>query len=435
MRGRRVELAVFIGCIFLGAAGAEPGEDPSRQDELTHLREELRELRAEYESRFTAIEERIAVLEGERKTPGAEDPEEPDEEALRREAEAALAAPEKAAQAPPPSPAGGGAGAQSLNPQISGIGDFLATASRNVRGLEEPSLDLREVELAFQAQLDPFARADFFLTVPSLEEVEMEEGYITFLTLPSDFLVRLGRVRVPFGRANVDHRPETFAVDRPDVIVGYFGEDGLAEAGATIARLLPNPWDLFMEVELDVLSGGNEVSFGGGSAKDLLYNLHYRSFFDLTPEQSLNLGASYATGVRQISESLPGRTHLGGVDVTYQWKPLARGKYRSFLWQTELMGGTRETEAGENASFGLYSFARYQLGRRFYLGGRFDYSQSPEVPELSSRSGSVLVDFFASEFQRLRLQYKVTDWTSEPLTHRLFFQWFYLIGSHGAHKF
>ncbi len=263
----------------------------------------------------------------------------------------------------------------------------------------------------------------------------MEEGYITFLTLPSDFLVRLGKVRVPFGRANVDHRPETFTVDRPDVIVRYFGEEGLAEAGATIARLVPNPWDLFMELELDVLAGSNEVSFGGGSAKDLLYNLHYRSFFDLTAAQSLNLGASYSTGVNRIADDRSGRTHLGGVDVTYQWRPLARGKYRSFLWQTELMGGTRETETDSSDSFGLYSFARYQLGRRWYLGGRFDYSQSPEVPDVSSRSGSLLVDFFASEFQRLRLQYKVTDWTGEPLSHQLFFQWFYLIGSHGAHKF
>jgi hypothetical protein len=432
MRWRRVELAFFTWSISFSAAAAEPLGESSRQDEVTRLREELRGLRAEYESRFAALEKRIAVLEGEGEAPG---PEEPEEEPLLREAEAALAAAGTAVQAPAPGPASGGSGAQSLNPQISVIGDFLGTASRNAPDLGEPSVDLREVEFGFQAQLDPFARADFFLTVPSLEDVEMEEGYITLLTLPSDFLARFGKVRVPFGRANVDHRPETFTVDRPDVIVGYFGEEGLAEAGATIARLLPNPWDLFMEVELDVLAGANEVSFGGGSAKDLLYNLHYRSFFDLTPAQSLNLGASYATGVRQITENLSGRTHLGGLDVTYQWKPLARGKYRSFLWQTELMGGTRETEGGDNGSFGLYSFARYQLGRRFYVGGRFDYSQSPEVPDLSSRSGSVLVDFFASEFQRLRLQYKVTDWTSEPLAHQFFIQWFYLIGSHGAHKF
>jgi hypothetical protein len=417
--------------LWLSSLGALPAEaqsppSPGSQEELASLREELQKLRQEYESRFAAIENRIRALEGQGKS------ESPEEEALLQEAEAAIG--EQAVPQPAPAAPGGG-GLQSLNPQISVIGDFLGTANENVPEFEGQSLDLREVEIAFQAQLDPFARADFFLTVPSLEDVGMEEGYVTFLTLPSDFLVRLGKVRVPFGRANVDHRPETFTVDRPDVIAGYFGEEGLAEAGAAISRLIPNPWDLFMEVELDVLAGSNEVSFGGGTAGDLLYNVHYRSFFDLTPEQSLNLGASYATGVRAIGDEGPGRTHLGGVDVTYVWKPLARGKYRSFLWQTEVMGGTWDTEAGSNDSFGLYSFARYQLGRRWYLGGRFDYSQAPDVPDLSSRSGSALVEFYASEFQRFRLQYKVTDRTSQSLAHQLFFQWFYLIGSHGAHKF
>jgi hypothetical protein len=427
MRRRRLELG-FTWILIASSAGAQPPADSAPQDELAALREELRRLREEYQSRFAAIEGRIEALEGEAKAPVA------DEESLVQEAERALgeAGPPPA---PPVAPAGAGGSPQSLNPQISVIGDFLGAANQNVPDFEGKSFDLREVEIAFQAQLDPFARADFFLTVPSLEDVEMEEGYLTFLTLPSDFLVRLGKVRVPFGRANVDHRPETFTVDRPDVLVGYFGEEGLAEAGVTVSRLLPNPWDLFMELELDVLAGSNDMSFGGGSASDLLYNLHYRSFFDLTPEQSLNLGASYATGASPIGGDGSGRTHLGGLDVTYVWKPLARGKYRSFLWQTELMGGTRDAEAGANDSFGLYSFARYQLGRRWFAGGRFDYSQSPELPDMSSRSGSALVEFFATEFQRFRLQYKITDKTSQPLAHQLFFQWFYVIGSHGAHKF
>jgi hypothetical protein len=412
----------LVLCLASSPSAAQVGS----QEELAGLKDELRRLREEYEARFAAIEKRIQELE----SPAEEQAPIGDaEEAALQEPGAPEPPP------PPPSPAGWGTSSpQTLNPQISAIGDFLGTASRNA-STGEPSLDLREVELAFQAQLDPFARADFFLTVPSLEDVEMEEGYVTFLALPSDFLVKVGKVRVPFGRTNVDHRPESFAVDRPDALVSYFGEEGLAEAGATVSRLVPNPWDLFMELELDVLAGSNEVSFGGGSASDLLYNVHYRSFFDLTPERSLNLGASYATGVRDFESDGSGRTHLAGLDVTYVWKPLARGKYRSFLWQTELMGGSREQEEGTVGSFGLYSFVRYQLGRRWYVGGRFDYSQSPELEGVESTSGSALVEFFPSEFQRFRVQYKATDRAGEPLAHQLFFQWFYLIGAHGAHKF
>jgi hypothetical protein len=415
----------LLGVLYSLPAGAQPPPSPGSQEDVAALREELRRLREEYESRFAAIEERIQALEGHGESL--------EQDPLLKEAEAALGRTEPPQT--PPAPVAGTGGPSSLNPQISVIGDFLGAANENVPDFEGESLDLREVEIAFQAQLDPFARADFFVTIPSLEDVEMEEGYLTLLALPSDFLVRLGKVRVPFGRANVDHRPESFSVERPDVLVGYFGEEGLAEAGATISRLIPNPWDRFMELELDVLAGTNDVSFGGGSASDLLYNLHYRSFFDLTPEHSLNVGASYANGVTAIGEDGEGRTRLGGVDLTYVWKPLARGKYRSFLWQTELMGGTRALETGTNDSYGLYSFARYQLGRRWYVGGRFDYSQSPDVAGLSTRSGSALVELFATEFQRFRLQYKVSDQTSQPLSHQLFFQWFYVIGSHGAHKF
>lgn len=369
----------------------------------------------------------------------SESPSPSDEELLREAAEALGAEPAEAppVQPPSPQPSTGAAGAQTLNPNISVIGDFLGTATHGPVE-SESALDLREVEFAFQSIIDPFARADFFVTVPSLETVEIEEGYITFLTLPSSFLARAGKMRVPFGRANVDHRPESFAVDRPDVVTAYFGEEGLSEMGVAVSRLIPNPWDLFMELELDVLQGANDVSFGGGTAKDLLYNVHYRTFFDLTSEQSLNLGVSYANGVNRMLDELgeSARSQFEGVDFTYQWKPLALGKYRSFLLQTEAIfnqvgGGDARTD-----TWGLYSFARYQLGRRWFAGARFDLSQMTDLPDQRARSFSALTEFYPSEFQRFRLQYKVTDVNgTEPAAHQLFAQWFYLIGSHGAHKF
>ncbi|HSF20160.1 MAG TPA: hypothetical protein VLK65_31885 [Vicinamibacteria bacterium] len=404
--------------------------------QLRALEAELAAVRAEYEQRLRAIEDRIEAL---RMGETSESPSPSDEELLREAAEALGAEPAEAppVQPPSPQPSTGAAGAQTLNPNISVIGDFLGTATHGPVE-SESALDLREVEFAFQSIIDPFARADFFVTVPSLETVEIEEGYITFLTLPSSFLARAGKMRVPFGRANVDHRPESFAVDRPDVVTAYFGEEGLSEMGVAVSRLIPNPWDLFMELELDVLQGANDVSFGGGTAKDLLYNVHYRTFFDLTSEQSLNLGVSYANGVNRMLDELgeSARSQFEGVDFTYQWKPLALGKYRSFLLQTEAIfnqvgGGDARTD-----TWGLYSFARYQLGRRWFAGARFDLSQMTDLPDQRARSFSALTEFYPSEFQRFRLQYKVTDVNgTEPAAHQLFAQWFYLIGSHGAHKF
>ncbi|HXM75562.1 MAG TPA: hypothetical protein VN971_02180 [Thermoanaerobaculia bacterium] len=50
-----------------------------------------------------------------------------------------------------------------FNPSISAIGNFLAVAGRNpVENL--PNLNLRESEVGLQAIVDPYARADFFLS-------------------------------------------------------------------------------------------------------------------------------------------------------------------------------------------------------------------------------------------------------------------------------
>lgn len=55
----------------------------------------------------------------------------------------------------------------------------------------------------------------------------------------------------------------------------------------------------------------------------------------------------------------------------------------------------------------------------------------------TSRRHSVgtFIEFFPSEFQRFRVQYKHSDFRLESSSHELFFQWYYLIGTHGAHRF
>jgi hypothetical protein len=97
--------------------------------------------------------------------------------------------------------------------------------------------------------------------------------------------------------------------------------------------------------------------------------------------------------------------------------------------------GQRETPLGRVDSWGFYSFVSYQLGRRWYLGGRLDESRAVEAPGERTRSASAMVDFYASEFQRFRLQYKFSDLRDALDSHQLFFQWYFLIGTHGAHKF
>ena len=83
-----------------------------------------------------------------------------------------------------------------------------------------PSANLRESELGLQAIVDPYARADFFLSFGE-EGVSVEEGFMTFTSLPGQ-LLRQGRAdarrlredqqpappRPPMaGRATADRQP------------------------------------------------------------------------------------------------------------------------------------------------------------------------------------------------------------------------------------
>src|ERR1019366_205017 len=87
----------------------------------------------------------------------------------------------------------GGAAAKALNPDISVIGDFIAGAGHNPLN-PTPSFQMHESEVGLQAVVDPYARADFFISFGETG-VNVEEGFITFTALPSGFVAKAGKMR------------------------------------------------------------------------------------------------------------------------------------------------------------------------------------------------------------------------------------------------
>src|SRR5260221_120340 len=72
--------------------------------------------------------------------------------------------------------------------------------------------------------------------------VNVEEGFITFTSLPGNFVVKAGKMRSAFGKVNTMHNHVLPWIDRPLVsenLVG--GEDGIDDAGLSITRILPAP--------------------------------------------------------------------------------------------------------------------------------------------------------------------------------------------------
>src|SRR5437899_9502159 len=136
--------------------------------------------------------------------------------------------------------------AKLLNPDISLIGDFIGTAGRNTISPSR-SLELHESEVGLQAIIDPYARADAFISFGE-EGVNVEEGYITFTSLPAGLLLKVGKMRAEFGKVNAIHNHALPFIDRPLVtnnLVG--GEDGIDDAGISLSRFLPAPKNWFFQ--------------------------------------------------------------------------------------------------------------------------------------------------------------------------------------------
>jgi len=229
-------------------------------------------------------------------------------------------------------------------------------------------------------------------------------------------------------------------VDRPLVTTSLLGgEDGINDAGFSVARLIPNPW-IFLEATGQVYRGDSEGLFHSSTRSDLGYVGHLRGYHDVTESTNLDLGASYARGHNDsgvINGVDIGRhvTDLYGFDATFRWRPLQRAIYRSFIARSELAWSRRQQPDGLQSSFGYYVSGDYQLARRWFGGVRYDRSDRAEAQALQDKATSFIVTYWPSEFGQIRGQYRHTNYAEGSNADELLFQFQYSIGAHGAHPF
>ncbi len=88
-------------------------------------------------------------------------------------------------------------------------------------------------------------------------------------------------------------------------------------------------------------------------------------------------------------------------------------------------------------SWGGYTFARYQFGRRWHGGVRLDYAENPEASGERTWMVSPLVEFWPSEFHRLRLQYGHLrrNFGEARRDDRFTLQWTVTLGPHRPEPF
>lgn len=340
-----------------------------------------------------------------------------------------VVAPEPPAPEPPPPQAASRTNV--FNPETSLIANFIAAVGENPFS-DQPSLQLTEAELSFRSVVDPYARADFYLAA-SPEGLEIEEGFLTFTSLPGNWLVKVGKMRAQFGKVNTLHTHAMPTADRPLVTENLLGgEEGISDSGISVSRLLPNSL-LFLEATGEVYAGHSQV-FETDRRSRLNYVARLRGYRDLTEGSNLDVGGSFAYGPTGGGDDLSRR--LIGVDATFRYRPLRRAIYRRFQARTELVWSQQDTPLGLPVkAFGFYALAEYQFARRWYIGGRVDRSGRAFDAASVDKGGSVFLSFWPSEFSQLRGQYRLTDYAEGRRAHEVLFQLSFGIGAHGAHVF
>jgi hypothetical protein len=419
MRIRVMWSALVVGISVLGmppVADAQQSDPDTIRREIEQLRKELADIQKSYGERLAALEAEVTAL-------------------------TAAAAPESAQAPPAPQPVTQpslASGSKVFNPDIAVIGNVVATGGSNAVE-SSPALELREAELAFQAAVDPYARADFFISV-SPEHAGVEEGFVTFPTLPGGLLLKVGQMREAFGKINGLHPHVLPWPDLPLVMRNLLGgEEGLSDAGISMARLIPNPW-FFLEATGQVFRGTAGDVFEGSRASDLSYVARLRGYGDLNESTNIDLGTSWSvghnsSGITDGTDDGRFRTQLFGVDATVRYKPLRRAIYRSFVGRAELVWSRRQQPGGLQAALGYFVSGDYQFARRWFAGLRYDHSGRPDMATVVDTGGALVLTFMPSEFSQLRGMYRRTRYARTTTANEFLFQVQFAIGAHGAHPF
>jgi hypothetical protein len=333
---------------------------------------------------------------------------------------------------------GGSAGSKVFNPDIAVIGDFLGALGKNNVN-PDPVFQMHESEASFQAVVDPYARADFFISFGE-EGVELEEGFVTFPTVPGGLLLKVGKMRAAFGKVNTLHNHVLTWTDRPLVINNLVGgEEGIDDAGLSVARLIPNPW-IFLEATGQVFRGDSGDLFHSSERNDVSWVAHLRGYHDITESTNVDVGGSYGHGHNGsgiVDDVDLGRfeTELFGVDVTLRWRPLKRSIYHSFVARSEMIWSRREQPDGRQDSTGFYVSGDYQLARRWFGGVRIDASDRADASSRRDTSQSAVITYWPSEFSQIRGQYRRISFAEGEEANEFLFQFQFSIGAHGAHPF
>jgi hypothetical protein len=381
-----------------------------------------------------------------------------------------------------PIPLTGGGSKNYMNISFDSVFALAGSSARDLYNIDvgdhdpqQRGFNARNAEIAIDGAVDPyfegFANIVLKLDNNNETEIELEEAFLQTTGLPFGLQLKGGQFFDAFGRINSTHPHTWDFADSPLVNGRLLGPDGLRGVGAQISWTVPVSW--YSQVLFAVQNGrggtgysfrnpGDDGVFYGrqtidreaSALRDFAFVPRWENSFNLSDTQTILVGASGAFGSNDTGPH--SSTQIYGGDLLYKWKSArAEGGFPFLKWQTEAMYRRFEAGRGLDDSFpvsetfddwGMYSQVLWGFKKGWVVGLRGDYLHmedslfTDDIARQSRSRISANLTWYPTEFSKLRLQYnhdflEENEFLAGRDVDSVFFQFEFILGAHGAHKF
>lgn len=457
---KRISLSVAIAALLSHSFNASAASDA----DLQAIREQIQQLKQSYEQRISQLEQRLLAAESSTQQTGT------------------VAARAQPAGVAPASPAGGD---NAFNPAIALIlggtyGSVRQDPAIPATGFamnpnmgHEQGFNLGESELGISANIDAHYRGTATLALDPAGGVSVENAYVQTSALGNGLNLKFGRYFSRLGYLNEQHAHAWDFVD-PPLVYAALWENQLAEDGLQVKWLAPT--DTFIELGAELgrgrgFPGSDRAKNGAGSGV-----LFAHAGDDIGIEHSWRLGASLhrTRAADRVSDAVPdlpgtvggvsnsfsGDSQTAGLDFVWKYAPNGNvrnsyAKLQGEYFRRKETGALTYDTAGANIAdtfsvmqSGWYLQGVYQFMPQWRTGLRYDRLDPGAAQVGALNAGNVIaayafqpartslmLDYSASEFSRLRLQLSRDNSRQDLPDNQLFVQYIMSLGAHGAHGY
>jgi hypothetical protein len=474
----RMLVAAVACALAWPVSAAEETSGARLADEVAALREQIAQMKAAYEGRIAALEEKLNAAQ-KRAAGGQTAPAQAVAQTVPQVSPPARQAVDRiAAQS----------GKSAFNPEVSlilqgaykhrkeieerHIGGFVGAAHHHDDGIESDNqrgFALDHSEVVLSANIDPNFRGQATLALLD-GEVELEEAWFQTTALGHGAGLKAGRFLSGIGYLNAQHAHEWDFYEQPLMYKALFGEHGYTQDGVQAKWVAP--LNTFVELGAEAGRGnrfpGDERNLDGFNSLALFAH----TGGDIGASNSWRAGLSWLQTRADARENhfeselfgethgaFSGRSRAWMADFVYKWSPDGNPVRRNFKLQAEYFhrresGRLAVEDGNDNAlespwhtrQHGYYLTGVYQFTPNWRAGLRYDRLSSGrqflggnpaeiKIVSWQPRRFTAMVDYSWSEFSRLRLQWSRDRAMPGIADNQVTLQYVMSLGSHGAHKF